>query len=59
MDLLGWAIVALVIALIAGAMGYTGVARSAASITYLLVGIFLILAVVLFLLVLLDIGIVA
>ncbi|MEZ4615976.1 MAG: DUF1328 domain-containing protein [Caldilineaceae bacterium] len=33
MDILGWAIVALVVAVIAGALGFTGVARGAATIS--------------------------
>lgn len=56
MDLLMWAIIALVISLIAGAMGFTGVAAGAATVAKVLFGIFLVLAIVLFVLVLLGIG---
>lgn len=56
MDLLWWAIIALVIALIAGALGFTGVARGAATISRILFGIFLVIAVVLFIMILLGIG---
>lgn len=56
MELLGWAIVAFVISLVAGALGFTGVARGAASIAKILFGIFLIIAVILFALVILGIS---
>ena len=59
MDLLGWAIVALVVSLIAGGLGFTGVAQGAASIAKILFGIFLVIAVGLFILVLLGINILA
>lgn len=49
MDLLTWAIVLFVVAIIAGALGFTGVAKGAASIAKLLFGIFLVIAVVLLL----------
>ena len=54
MTLLWWAIIALVIALIAGAMGFTGVARGAATISRVLFAIFLIIAVVLFIMIVLG-----
>jgi uncharacterized membrane protein YtjA (UPF0391 family) len=57
MDLLTWAIIALIVAVVAGALGFTGIARGAATIARLLFGIFLAIAVVLFLLVLLGVGI--
>lgn len=47
MDLLGWAIGAFVIAIIAGALGFTGIAAGAASIAKVLFGIFLIIAIIL------------
>ncbi len=56
MDLLFWAIVALVVSLVAGGLGFTGVAAGAATIAKVLFGIFLVIALVLFLLVLLGIG---
>ncbi|MBI1297080.1 DUF1328 domain-containing protein [bacterium] len=55
MDLLVWAIVALVISLIAGALGFTGVARGAGTIAKVLFGIFLVVAVILFILVVLGV----
>jgi uncharacterized membrane protein YtjA (UPF0391 family) len=48
MDLLGWAIVALVVALVAALLGFTGVARGAASIAKLLFGLFIVVAIILF-----------
>jgi uncharacterized membrane protein YtjA (UPF0391 family) len=59
MGLLGWAITALVISLIAGALGFTGVARGAASISKILFGLFLVIAVVLFIMVIVGIDILA
>lgn len=53
--MLQWAIIALVVSLIAGALGFTGVARGAAQIAKILFGIFLVIAVILFLLLLLGI----
>jgi uncharacterized membrane protein YtjA (UPF0391 family) len=52
MELLGWAIVALIVAIVAGALGFTGVAKGAAMISKVIFGIFLVLAVILFVLVL-------
>lgn len=57
MDLLTWAIIALIVAVIAGALGFTGVARGAATVARILFGIFLVVAVILFLMLLLGIGI--
>jgi len=51
MDILGWAITALIVAVVAGALGYTGVARGAATISRLLFAIFLIIAIILFVMV--------
>ncbi len=48
--MLTWAIIALVIALIAGALGFTGVAAAAGTVAKLLFGIFLVIAIVLFIL---------
>jgi uncharacterized membrane protein YtjA (UPF0391 family) len=56
MDLLGWAIMALVISLIAGALGFTGIARGAGTIAKILFGIFLVIAVILFILLLTGIS---
>lgn len=56
MELLWWAIIALVISLIAGALGFSGVARGAATVAKVLFGIFLVIAIIIFILVLLGIG---
>ncbi len=56
MDLLWWAIIALVVAVIAGALGFSGVARGAGTIAKILFGIFLVIAVLLFIFVVLGIG---
>jgi uncharacterized membrane protein YtjA (UPF0391 family) len=56
MDLLWWAIIALVVALVAGALGFGGVARGATTVAKILFGIFLILAVILFIFVVLGMG---
>lgn len=53
------AIGAVIIALVAGALGFTGVARGAATIAKVIFGVFLVGAVMLFLLILLGISIVA
>ncbi|MBX3001823.1 MAG: DUF1328 domain-containing protein [Caldilineaceae bacterium] len=54
MDLLWWAIIALVVAVVAGALGFTGVASGAATISKWLFAIFLIIAVVIFIMALLG-----
>lgn len=59
MGLLTWAIIAFVIALFAGALGFTGVAKGAASIGKLLFGVFLVIALIIVVLVMLGIGAVA
>ena len=59
MDLLFWAIIALVVSLVAGGLGFTGVAAGAGTIAKILFGIFLLIALVLFLLVLLGVGVVS
>jgi uncharacterized membrane protein YtjA (UPF0391 family) len=56
MGLLKWAIIALIVALIAAAFGWTGVAAGAATIAKVLFGIFLVLAIVLFILAAVGIG---
>lgn len=56
MDLLWWAIIALVISVIAGGLGFSGVAAGAATIARVLFGIFLLIAIVIFILVVLGIG---
>ena len=47
--MLTWAIIALVIALVAGALGFTGVAAAASTVAKVLFGIYLVLAILLFL----------
>lgn len=56
MDLLWWAVIALIVSLIAGGLGFSGVAQGAATIAKVLFGIFLIIAVLLFIFVILGIG---
>ena len=46
--MLKWAIIFLVISLIAGALGFSGVARGAKTIALVLFGIFRVIAVVIF-----------
>ena len=48
--MLTWAIIALVIALTAGALGLTGIAKAAGTVAKVLFGVFLAVAVVLFVL---------
>lgn len=48
MNILTWAFISLVVAVIAGGLGFTGIARGAATISRILFGIFLLIAVVLF-----------
>jgi uncharacterized membrane protein YtjA (UPF0391 family) len=57
--MLTWAIVALLVAIVAGALGFTGVAKGAATIAKVIFGIFLIMAVLLFVMVLAGINAVA
>jgi uncharacterized membrane protein YtjA (UPF0391 family) len=58
MDLLTWAIIALVVSLIAGALGFSGVAAGAATIAKVLFGIFLVIAVLLFILALAGVALI-
>ena len=44
--MLKWAIIFLIISLVAGALGFTGVARGAATIAKILFGIFLVLFII-------------
>lgn len=57
MDLLVWAVIALVVSLIAGGLGFSGVAAGAATIAKILFAIFLILALILFVMVIFGIGV--
>jgi uncharacterized membrane protein YtjA (UPF0391 family) len=50
MGLLKWALICLLISLVAGAFGYTGIARGAAQISKILFFIFLVLFVVILIL---------
>jgi len=54
MGLLKWALIALVISLLAGAFGYTGLARGAASVAKILFFIFLVIFIVILILALLG-----
>ena len=55
--MLKWAIIFLVISLIAGALGFTGVARGAATISKVLFGIFLVLFLIFLVLALTAVGV--
>jgi uncharacterized membrane protein YtjA (UPF0391 family) len=57
MDLLTWAIVAFIISLIAGALGFGGVARGAATAAKVFFGLFLVIAIILLALALLGMGV--
>jgi uncharacterized membrane protein YtjA (UPF0391 family) len=59
MDLLQWAVIAFVISIIAGLLGFSGVASGAASLARIFFGLFLVVALVLFVLVLLGVSILA
>jgi uncharacterized membrane protein YtjA (UPF0391 family) len=50
MSLLKWALICLLISLVAGALGYTGVARGAAQISKVLFFIFLVIFIVIIIL---------
>jgi uncharacterized membrane protein YtjA (UPF0391 family) len=54
--MLTWAIIFLVIAIVAAALGFGGVAAGAATIAKVLFGIFLVVAIVLFLMTLLGVN---
>ena len=54
--MLTWAIIFLVIAVVAAALGFGGVAQGAATIAKVLFGIFLVVALVLFLMALLGVN---
>ena len=56
MDLLMWAILAMVVSVIAGGLGFSGVAAGASTIAKVLFGVFLFIAAVLFILVVLGVG---
>ena len=56
MGLLQWALVAFVIAIIAGLFGFTGVAQGAASTGRWLLGLFLVVAVVFLVLAILGVN---
>lgn len=59
MDLLQWALIAFIVAIIAGLFGFTGAAQGAASVGRVLFGLFLAVAVVFLLLALLGFKILA
>jgi uncharacterized membrane protein YtjA (UPF0391 family) len=59
MDLLQWALIAFVVAIVAGLLGFTGVAQGAASVGRVLFGLFLIIAAVFLVLALLGVSILA
>lgn len=57
MDLLQLALIAFVVAIVAGLFGFTGVAQGAASIGRVLFGLFLVVAVIFLVLALLGVSI--
>jgi uncharacterized membrane protein YtjA (UPF0391 family) len=57
MDLLQWALVAFVVAIVAGLFGFTGVAQGAASVGKALFGLFLVIAAIFLVLALLGVSI--
>ncbi len=59
MDLLQWALIAFVVAIIAGMFGFTGASQGAASVGRVLFGLFLAVAVVFLVLALLGVHILA
>jgi uncharacterized membrane protein YtjA (UPF0391 family) len=59
MDLLQWALIAFVISIIAGALGFSGVASGAATLARVFFGLFLVIALILFVLALLGVSILA
>lgn len=58
MDLLQWALVAFVVAIVAGLSGFTGVAQGGASIGRVLFGLFLVIAAIFLVLAVLGVSIV-
>jgi uncharacterized membrane protein YtjA (UPF0391 family) len=59
MDLLQWALIAFVVAIVAGLFGFTGIASGAATVGRVLFGLFLIVAVIFLVLALLGVSILA
>lgn len=59
MDLLQWALIAFVVAIVSGLFGFTGVAQGAASVGRVLFGLFLVVAAAFLVLALLGIRILA
>jgi len=57
MDLLQWALVAFVVAIVAGLFGFTRVAQGAASVGKALFGLFLVIAAIFLVLALLGVSI--
>ena len=55
--MLKWALIFLVVSIVAGALGFTGIAQGAASIAKLLFGLFLILAILFFILIVTGINV--
>lgn len=55
MDLLQWALIAFVVAIVAGLFGFTGVAQGSASVGRVLFGLFLVVAAIFLVLALLGV----
>ena len=58
MSLLWWSIIAFVVAIVAGALGFRGVESGAATIAKVLFGIFLVLALIILVMAILGVGLV-
>ncbi len=59
MDLLWWALIAFIVAVVAGAFGFRGVASGATTVAQVLFGIFLVIALIIVIMSLAGIGMVA
>lgn len=55
MDLLQWALIAFIVAIVSGLFGFTGVAQGAASVGRVLFGLFLVVAAIFLVLALLGV----
>ena len=57
--MLSWAIICLVVSLLAGALGFSGLARDSAALAKFFFGLFLLVSLIIFVLVLFGVGAVA
>ena len=58
MNLLWWALISFVVAIVAGALGFRGVESGAATIARVLFGIFLVLALIILVMAIMGVGLV-